>query len=109
MKRENHNKFTKKKHSKRGMLACVLAVASIFALFYLIGVSFRQKGNGCVYLGPVGSIGILALLVALTSFTQAVKSIREEDTFRRIPIVSIALSILASGGWIALYAVGFLL
>ena len=106
MKRENHNKFTKKKHSKRGMLACVLAVASIFALFYLIGVSFRQKGNGSVYLG---SIGILALLVALTSFAQAVKSIREEATFRRIPILSIALSILASGGWIALYAVGFLL
>ena len=88
------------------MLACVLAVASIFALFYLIGASFYQKGNGSIYLG---SIGILALIVALTAFVQAVKSLREEDTFRKIPIVSMVLSILAAGAWIALYTVGFVL
>lgn len=105
MKR-NHNKFSKKKHSKKGMLACVLAAASIFALFYLVGASYYQKGNGSVYLG---SMGILALAVSLAAFVQAVKSLREEDTFRRIPIVSMVLSVLASGAWIALYAVGFLL
>ena len=54
-------------------------------------------------------MGILALAVALAAFVQAVKSLREEDTFRRIPIVSMVLSVLAAGAWIALYAVGFIL
>ena len=103
MKR-NHFKFTGKRHSKRGMLACLLAAASIFALVYLVATSFLAQGNGGVYLG---AIGLSALVVALVSFVQSVKSMREEDTFRGIPIASLALSILASGAWIALYAVGF--
>lgn len=104
MKRKNHYKFTGKKHSKRGMLACFLAAASIFALIYMIMTSFWQKGNGSVYLG---STGLLALVAAVAAFIQAVKSLREEDTFRGIPVISVILSLLASGAWIALYAVGF--
>ena len=104
MKRKNHYKFTGKKHSKRGMLACFLAAASIFAMIYMIMTSFWQKGNGSVYLG---SAGILALFGGLAAFIQAVKSLREEDVFRGIPIASMIRSLLASGGWIALYAVGF--
>lgn len=104
MKRKNHYKFTGKKHSKRGMLACFLAAASIFALIYMIMTSFWQKGNGSVYLG---STGLLALAAAVAAFIQAVKSLREEDTFRGIPVISVILSLLASGAWIALYAVGF--
>ena len=106
MKKRNHYKFTKKKHSKRGMLACALAAASIFALVYMALLSFWQKGNGSVYLG---SAGILALAVALTAFIQAVKSIREDDTFRGIPIASIILSVLAPAAWIAVYTAGFVL
>lgn len=105
MKKRNRYKFTEKKHSRRGMLACVLAAASIFALVYLVAESFLQGGNGSVYLG---SAGILALVVAVASFVQAVKSLREEDTFRGIPVASMALSLVAAGAWIALYAVGFL-
>ena len=77
------------------MLACVLASASIFALIYLVFSSFTQKGNGSVYLG---SVGILALFTAAAAFVQAVRSVREEDVF-----------LLASGAWIALYAVGFVM
>ena len=106
MRRKNHYKFTGKRHSKRGMLACFLAAASIFALAYLIGNSFLQKGDGSVYLG---SAGILAFVAALASFVQAVKSMREEDTFRGIPVASVVLSVLASGAWIALYTVGFMI
>ena len=103
MKR-NHYKFTGKRHSRRGMLACFLAAASIFALIYLVMTSFLSRGNGGVYLGGVG---LLALAVALASFVQSVKSMREEDTFRGIPIASLVISVVASGAWIALYAVGF--
>ena len=106
MKRKNHYKFTRKKRSKRGMLASALAAASIFALFYMVMLSFRQNGNGSVYLG---SAGIFALAVAFFSFIQAVKSVREEDTFRGIPVASVLLSILATGCWITVYTVGFVI
>lgn len=106
MRKKNHYKFTKKRHSKRGMLACFLAAASIFALFYMILISFRQKGDGNIYLG---SAGILALAAALASFVVAVKSLREEDTFRGIPAASMLLSVLAVGFWISIYAVGFII
>lgn len=105
MKDKKHYKFTGKKHSKRGMLACALAAASLFVLIYLVMLSFWQDGQGSAYLG---GIGILALFVALAAFVQAVKSLREEDTFRGIPLVSMLLSVLAAGAWIALYTVGFL-
>lgn len=106
MRSRNHYKFTKKRHSKRGMFACLLAAASIFALIYMILVSFWQKGNAGIYLG---SAGILALMAALAAFVESIKSIREEDTFRRLPTISVLFSILASGAWIAVYAIGFLL
>ena len=106
MRKKNHNKFSKKKHSKRGMLACVLAAASIFVLLYLIFEAFMRKGNGSVYFG---STGILALAVAVAALAQAVKSLREEDVFRSIPIASTLLSVLATGAWLALYALGFVL
>lgn len=104
--RRNHYKFTEKKHSRRGMLACFLAAASIFVLIYLVLISFRQGGNGSVYLG---SAGILALFAALAAFIQAVKSIREEDTFRGIPMCSMILSFIAAGSWIGIYTIGFLI
>ena len=106
MKDKKHYKFTGKKHSKRGMLACALAAASIFALIYLVMASFWQNGNGSVSLG---GMGILALFVALAAFVQAVKSLREEDSFRGIPIASMLLSVLAAGAWIALYVAGFMM
>lgn len=106
MRKKNHNKFSKKKHSKRGMLACVLAAASIFVLIYMIWEAFERKGTVSVYFG---SAGILALAVALAAAVQSVKSLREEDVFRSIPIASAVLSFLAAGAWAALYALGFAL
>ncbi len=106
MRERNHYKFTRKKHSRRGMLACALAAASIFALVYLILSSLGQKGNGDISLGAAG---VISLLVAVAAFVQAAISLREDDTFRGIPVVSMLLSVLAAGAWIALYTVGFLM
>lgn len=106
MRKKNHNKFSKKKHSKRGMLACFLAAASIFVLIYLIFEAFIQKGDASVYFG---SAGILALAVAVAAVVLAVKSLREEDVFRGFPIASMLLSILATVSWLGLYALGFAL
>lgn len=104
MRRKKHYKFTGKKHSKKGMLACALAAASIFVLLYVIRSSFLQQGNGSVYLG---SAGVLALAVAILALVQAVKSCKEEDTFRIFPVLSVILSFAATGAWMAVYAAGF--
>ena len=72
----------------------------------MIMTSFWQQGKGSVYLG---SAGILALATALVAMIEAVKSLKEDDTFRGIPAVSMALSVLAAGCWIAIYAVGFVI
>ena len=72
----------------------------------LAALSQLCSARSSVYLG---SAGILALAAALASFVQAVKSVREEDTFRGIPVASVVLSVLASGAWIALYTVGFMM
>lgn len=105
MRRKSNYRFTEKKHSKRGMLSCALAAASIFALLYVFYNSFTKQGNGSVYLG---SVGILALAVAIAAFVQAIKSLKEEDTFRGIPIFSVILSFLTMGAWFAVYIAGFL-
>ena len=105
MRDRKHYKFTRKKQSKRGMLACAVAAASIFALIYLILLSFRQKGEGGAYLG----VGILALFAALAALVLAIGSLREEDSFRGFAVASMLLSVLAAGAWIALYAAGFFL
>jgi hypothetical protein len=104
MRKRNHYKFSRKEHSKRGMLACFLAAASIFALLYLVADSFYQDGSGSVYLG---SAGLLALVVAVVAFVQAAKSLGEENSYRGIPVASMLLSILAAGSWAAVYALGF--
>ena len=106
MRDRKHYKFTRKKQSKRGMLACAVAAASIFALIYLIFLSFRQKGEGGAYLGGVG---ILALFAALAALVLAIGRLREEDSFRGFAVASMLLSVLAAGAWIALYAAGFFL
>lgn len=105
-KRRNNYKFTRKKHSKRGMISCALAAASVAAMCVMFFESYQAGGNGSVYLG---SAGILALAAAICSLVQAVKSLKEEDSFQTFPRMAIVLSLLAAGGWTALYAVGFLL
>lgn len=60
-RRRNNYKFTEKKRSKRGMLSCLLAAASIFALLYLLFESFAMKGNGSVYLGSAGFLALVEI------------------------------------------------
>lgn len=104
-RRRNSYKFTKKTHSKRGIRSCVLSVGSIVVMGYLILDSFGHGGAGNVYLG---SAGFLMMVLSLVAFIWALKSLREEDSFKGIPVAATILSLLATGAWGTLYAAGFL-
>lgn len=105
MRRKNSRfRFTGKKRSRRGMYACLIAFVSIAMLGILLLESFDKLGEGSVYLG---SIGFLGMVMAVWALVLAIGSLREEDTFRQIPIVSIVVSTIASLAWIGIYVMGF--
>lgn len=97
--------FTEKSHSKRGILALVLALLSIASGIAMVVISFVHKGNGSVYLG---SCGILGLLLAVTSFTLAVLSVREDKSYKLYPMAGLIAGLIALVGWLAVYMVGLL-
>ncbi len=49
------------------------------------------------------------MLVALVAVVLAVMSLREEESFKLFPYMSRCCSFLATGVWIAIYVIGFLI
>ena len=101
--KRKHYKFTKRKKSVRGSLALILAVGAILIFAVTVMESFHKGGNGSVYLG---SAGVLSLLISLIL---AILAVKEEDTFKTVPYISLVCSVLITGVWAAIYAAGFLL
>ena len=99
-------KFTEKKQSKRGIFSFFLSAVSIGIFIYVIMNSFWHHGNGSMYLG---SAGVCSMLISLTAVVFAVKSLREEGSFKLFPYLSTVLSFLAAGVWIAIYVMGFIM
>ncbi len=99
-------KFTEKKKSVRGMIACVGAVISLLILAGMLIQAVTSAGNGGAFLG---SAGVVALFVGVASFIEAVQAVQEKDTFRSIPYTAVGLSAVATVLWLALYMLGILL
>ncbi len=104
-RRSSNYKFTEKTHSVRGAVGVALATLSILSGAAMVVISFLSKGNGTVYLG---SGGILCLLVSVIAFVLAIRSIREEDTYKGIPTMAMILGTIALLGWLLVYAMGFM-
>ncbi len=84
----------------------MLALCSIGVFVAVIVDSFWLGGNGSMYLG---SAGVASMLLALAALVLAIISLREENSFRLFPCLATVVSLLASGLWVALYVLGFLL
>lgn len=109
MKTRRHRrtyKFTEKKQSKRGMFGLALAVLSLGILAVVIWNSFVQGGNGSMYLG---SAGVASMLLAIVSLVVSIMSLGEENSFKLFPYLATVASFLATGIWVALYVIGFVL
>lgn len=72
----------------------------------MLANAIGQSGNGGKYLG---SLGVIALFIAVASFIEAVQAVQEKDTFKTIPYLGTALSGIVLVLWIALYLLGILL
>ena len=109
MRKKKNNrsyKFTEKKKSVRGMIACIGAVLSLLILAVMLIQAVTSAGNGGAFLG---SAGVVALFVGVASFIEAVQAVQEKDTFRSIPYTAVGLSAVATVLWLALYMLGILL
>lgn len=104
-RRRRGYKFTEKTQSKRGMIALGISMISIAVLVAVITNSFWQQGNGSMYLG---SAGVASMLLGIVASVIAVKSLREENSFKLFPYLATLTSFLVTGTWIALYVVGFM-
>lgn len=103
MRKKKNNrsyKFTEKKKSVRGMIACVGAVISLLILAGMLIQAVTSAGNGGAFLGSAGVVA---------SFIEAVQAVQEKDTFRSIPYTAVGLSAVATVLWLALYMLGILL
>lgn len=104
LRRKNY-KFTEKTQSKRAITALGLGGVSLLILTVVVLNSFEQKGNGSMYLG---SAGVTALLLAISAFVLAVKSLFEKEKYKLFPYLATFVSFIAAGIWISLYVAGFL-
>lgn len=103
-RRKRNYKFTEKTQSKRGMIALGLSGISLAVLVAVITNSFRQQGNGSMYLG---SAGVASMLLGIVALVIAVKSLKEENSFKLFPYLATLGSFLTTGAWVTLYVVGF--
>lgn len=105
-RRRRGYKFTEKTQSKRGLAAFILAGASITVFCAVVMNSYHNRGAGSMYLG---SAGVSSFILGLLAFVLAVKSLKEENSFKLFPYLAVVSSFLITGIWAALYVVGFML
>ena len=61
-KRHGSYKFTEKTHSKRGIVATILALVLLVLYLVILELAFRANGGLSAY---YGSIGVLAMLASV--------------------------------------------
>ena len=105
-RRRGNYKFTEKTQSKRGIAGFSIAVLSIGIFVYVVWNSYSHEGAGSMYLG---SAGVTSMILSIAALVLAVRSLREEDSFKLFPYLAIGSSVLALGTWVTLYVMGFML
>ena len=104
-KRRRGYKFTEKTHSKRGIIATVLALMLLILYGVMTYWSYRAVGTLSMY---YGSAGLVALLVSLVGLFIAIRSLWEEDSFQLFPRLGLLFSLMSVGCWAGTYALGFM-
>lgn len=104
-RRRNHYKFTEKVHSKKGILALVIAAALLTVYVIFVYQAFLCAGNLSAY---YGSGGIFAMFISLATFVLAIQSTMEENSFQILPRVAVFVSFVISVCWIGTYVIGFI-
>jgi uncharacterized membrane protein HdeD (DUF308 family) len=104
-KRAKNFKFTGKTHSKRGIASLILAVLSCVTGIVAVFNSFTAGGEASVYWG---SLGILAMFLAIAAVALASSSRKEEASFQMFPLLGMIVGLLALVSWFVIYMIGSL-
>ena len=105
-KRHGSYKFTEKTHSKRGIVATILALVLLVLYLVILELAFRANGGLSAY---YGSIGVLAMLASVVVVVVAAGSLREEDSFRLFLRLGLFLSVVNIVCWAGTYVMGFVI
>lgn len=96
-------KFTVKKQSKLAIATLCTAAISIIIWVLFIVESFRTKGTVSVY---YGSMGMLALFGTTGSFIASLISLKDEKTYKLLPIITSIVNGIILLLWGVLYFIG---
>lgn len=66
----------RRRHSKRGVIACLFAVTGLVALVGLLGVAYYQYGNGHTVMG---AISMLSLMLSILGVVNGIRGFRERE------------------------------
>ena len=101
----NRYKFTEKVHSKKGIIAFVMAVVLLVLYVVIVYRAFSSEGKLSAY---YGSAGIFSMIISLVTFVLAIQSTMEEDSFQLFPRMAVVVSFVVSVCWIGTYVIGFM-
>jgi hypothetical protein len=102
-RRRGSYKFTEKTHSKRGIVATILAGVLLLWFLVFVELAFRADGTLSAY---YGSAGVMAMLLSVVVLVVAAGSLKEEDSFQLFPRLGTFLSLLTMVCWIGTYVWG---
>lgn len=95
-KKQRSYKFTKKKHSFRGLIAFGLACVILMIYGIFIYLSYKDGGNLSAY---YGGAGVLVMLASVVTLIIAILSLKEENSFQLFPRMAVGLSGISIFCW----------
>jgi hypothetical protein len=96
-------KFTNKHRSRWGIRSLLLSLLSLGWLVYAVCRAYVLTDRSPNFLG---GIGVLALLLSLWALVLGIRAMKEEDVFRGLPKVSLAVALLVLLLWALVYGLG---
>lgn len=103
MARRKMYTFSEKRHSRQGIVSTVLGGLSLLIFVVLVYVSWWFYGEGGIYLG---SIGILGILFAVSGLIKGLGSFREKHIMHTFSKAGSIISSVAFVIWIFVILLG---
>lgn len=105
MRREKRTiKFRSRTQSTKGIVALLIAIATVIATAVMIVVATRAGGATGIL---AGVMGLVVMVVAAAGFALALKSLYERDVLSVLPITALLLNGFVVIFYLCMYVIGF--
>lgn len=96
-------KFTDKSQSAGGIFSTILAVMSMGLFVTAVWLSYRQKGNGGLF---IGLMGIMSMFLSAIGLYSGIKSFQEEEIFFLFSWVGSIMNAAMLVGMVMVFLIG---